>query len=222
MSATPPKKKLVKDPKGAGKKPLPLLPQEKSSLYNSLNKMSMEELRKYVSRFNKESRIVGGHAMTKSKLINAVIEKAKKVEELLTKLRVDAPQLGKFHEYKYTAVPGQEIAVDKDGNKVRLYEPPAVKPGDKKKGYRELKRVGGKGVHLTTYAVPGVKNNRFDTLAKAKYACDRTGSCNGITFEKIKGKEYYSMRQGTYGKQSPEGKEYERSWKKYTETLLKK
>jgi len=224
----PPKKKEIKDPEGAGKKKLPLLPQEKTSLFNSLNQMSMEQLRKYVSRFNKEARIVGGHAMSKDKLINAIIEKAKKVEELLTKLRTDAPKLGKFHGYKTTGEIGEdggkkEIAIDKDGNKIRMYAPAPVKVGDVKQGYKEIKKVGGKGVFLAGYANKGnVASNRFETMDQARKACDKNGNCNGITFEKVRGKEYYSMRNGITPQNSPDGKEYERSWRKYKQTRLKK
>ena len=63
--------------------------QERKDMYDSLNQMSQEQLRKYVSNFNKKAKIVGGHALPKQKLIIAILDKADEVSDLVGKLRRD-------------------------------------------------------------------------------------------------------------------------------------
>lgn len=197
-------------------KQLPLLPQERTNMYNTLNKMSQEQLRKYVSTFNKEARIVGGHAMKKTELINAIIQKAKQVEGLLAKLRVDVPKIDRSVATK-ESTGTRKIAKDKTGTKTRETEPKLVKPGEMKTTY---KKIGGDGTFLAGYALKPASANRFDTLAQAQKACSGTDRCNGITKEVIKGKTYYSMRNGTTPMKK-EGGGVEESWKKTKGKIIK-
>jgi hypothetical protein len=197
-------------------KQLPLLPQERTNMFNTLNKMSQEQLRKYVSTFNKEARIVGGHAMKKDELINAIIQKAKQVEGLLAKLRVDVPKIDRSVATK-ESTGTRRIAKDATGTKTRETEPKLVKPGEMKTTY---KKIGGDGTFLAGYALKPASANRFDTLAQAQKACSGTDRCNGITKEVIKGKTYYSMRNGTTPMKK-EGGGVEESWKKSKGKIIK-
>ncbi len=190
-------------------KKLPLLPQERTNMYNTLNKMSQEQLRKYVSTFNKEARIVGGHAMKKSDLINAIIAKAKVVEDLLKKLRVDVPKMDVGPVDKVKGVP-----VDATGAKARLKEPKPVMPGQVGTRY-EAAKVNGeeRGVYYSGYAIKGdAAANRFESYSAARAACNKEGRCNAITREKVRGEYYYSMRNGTTAMKKEGGDEF--SWKK--------
>jgi len=197
-------------------KQLPLLPQERTNMYNTLNKMSQEQLRKYVSTFNKEARIVGGHAMKKTELINAIIQKAKQVEGLLAKLRVDVPKMDRSVATK-ESTGTRVIAKDKTGTKTRITTPAQVKPGQKKTTYQKLP---GEDVYLAGYAIKGnASANRFKTLAEAQQACSRTDRCNGITKEVIKGETFYSMRNGTTAMKKAGSKQ--QSWKKETKPVIK-
>jgi hypothetical protein len=198
-------------------KQLPLLPQERTNMFNTLNKMSQEQLRKYVSTFNKEARIVGGHAMKKPELINAIIVKSKQVESLLAKLRVDVPKMDRSVATK-ESTGTRVIAKDATGTKTRITEPKQVKPGEKSISY---KKVGGDGTFLSGYAIKGnASANRFDTLAEAQKACSGNDRCNGITKEVIRGKTYYSMRNGTTPMKI-QGGGVEESWKKSKGNIIK-
>ena len=199
-------------------KQLPLLPQERSNMFNTLNKMSQEQLRKYVSNFNTEARIVGGHAMKKDDLINAIIAKAKVVENLLKKLRVDVPKMdisAKTKESTGTRV----IAKDSSGTKARETKPGVVPVGESFVYGRVSHKGTKEGVFLPGYAIKPISANRFENLEDAQKACSKTGKCNGITTETIKGKVYYSMRNGVSAGQ--DGKAGTQSWKKKTVTRIK-
>ena len=180
--------------------------------------MSQEQLRKYVSNFNTEARIVGGHAMKKDDLINAIIAKAKVVENLLKKLREDVPKMdisAKTKENTGTRV----IAKDSSGTKARETKPGVVPVGESVRYARVSHKGTKEGVFLPGYAIKPVSANRFEYLEDAQKACSKTGKCNGITTETIKGKVYYSMRNGVTAGQ--DGKAGTQSWKKKTVTRIK-
>ena len=180
----------------ATKKQLPLLNEEKSSLYNNLNKMSQEQLRKYVSTFNKEARIVGGHAMNKVQIISAIIDKAKTIDSLLKKLRIEKIDVGKESVAGYKDTGSRTVAIDKTGTKTRETEPKKVGINESTISYNRHEDVEGHtGFYLKGYATKGpVAANRFKSFQGAKNACDRNGNCYGITKEVIKGETYYSTR----------------------------
>ena len=200
----------------ATKKQVPLLNEEKSSLYNNLNKMSQEQLRKYVSTFNKEARIVGGHAMTKVQIINAIIDKAKTIDSLLKKLRVEKIDTGAKSVAGYTL---SGVAIDKTGTKTRETEPKTIGVNEKVTDYQQYKGEGT-GYYLPGYATKGpVAGNRFSSYSGARNACDRNGNCGGITKEIIKGETFYSTRSSRVVKQKAGSNEV--SWVKKTVTPIK-
>ena len=220
---------------GTKPKQAPLLKEESASLYNTLNRMSQEQLRKYVSTFNKEARIVGGHAMKKDQLIKAIIEKAKVVESLLKKLRVDVPKmpLGTDKAFVIQKGPSKgktttQVRDEANKTKARATEPKKLNVGETTTRYEPAKIDGKReNVYFPGYAIKGnVDKNRFPTYSQARQACNKTGTCNAITKEQIAGKVYYSMRSGTTAKKGRPARANEMpeiSWKKVKKVpLIKK
>ena len=207
--------------------------QERKDMYDSLNQMSQEQLRKYVSNFNKKAKIVGGHALPKQKLIIAILDKADEVSDLVGKLRrdkaagkhsegIDAParkkpavkrtggggtSRGAYTTLSDTTGKGQDFSTNYIRAKEGFLKGYAMQDKDGTPVVREniKNNLPPKQTIARVAAKHGAKSNTYDTLRKAKMWCDALGDkCGGITQT---GENKYELRRGGTLQENPKNKD---------------
>jgi type IV secretory pathway VirB10-like protein len=224
----------------------------RTKLKEHLTALPVREVRRVISKYNKELDIKPTSRLKKADIIEMVHSKKPMDKVLLAKLTKDAetarknlgqkpvpPPKEKKKEPEKKSEP-EKSKEEKDKERVdtavkvargqRLKEKTlreverAKKRKEKKAGADErlqkIKDIKGSSkklekldgnVYLSGYATKNAADSRFSSLKEAFAAARKNPAAKGITLEKIRGKEYYSLRKGSKPKPSPKDKG-ESSW----------
>ena len=223
----------------------------RNTLKEHLTALPVREVRRIISKYNKELDIKPTSKLRKAEIIEMVHSKKPMDKMLLAKLTKEAETARKklgmkpVAEKKEKKEPEKKSEPDKskeEKDKERVESAVKVARGQriKEKTLREVERAKKRrerkkdvddrveklkamrseskklekldgNVYLSGYATKNAADSRFSSLKEAFAAARKNPAAKGITLEKIRGKEFYSLRKGSKPKPSPKGKD-EVSW----------